>query len=496
MARLIGVLPPTFRFATEPDVWVPFVAEAGTDRGDRWADLFGRLRPGVSLEQARADMSAIMAQLGQEYPESHAGWGVEMLAFPEWIIGPQVRQVALMLGASVGLLLLLACANVSNLLVARAISRQREMAIRAALGAGRGAILRQLLTESLALAVLGAAAGLLFAFAAAPLIRTLNPDAIPGVSSAGGSMRSPFRGLNFGNWVADPEAQEEAEQVQVGWDSVTAGYFRTMGIPLIKGRAFEATETSGRVAVISAKLTEQLWPGEDPIGKQLQWIPRIDGPIVTVVGVVGDVRRTTLQDDPRPAYYWSHSHMSWPDMTLMVKTAPAAGAPAGPGTIAGAVREAIWAVDESISVPEMWALSQNLSDAVAAPRFNVQWLGLFAAAALLMATTGIYAIISHSVASRTREIGIRVALGARPANTVRMVLRQGLRLIALGVGLGAVGALSLTRFLDSLLYETEPTDVATFAIVASILAAVAVLASAVPSLRAAKTDPMLSLRSD
>ena len=623
----IGVMPPDFQFMLPRDVWVPFAADPNYSRGDHRREMFGRLAPGVSLDQAQADLSTIAKRLGQEYPDSNKGWGVELVSFPEWIIGPQVQQVALVLQIAVGLLLLLACANVSNLLIAQATTRQREIGLRAALGAGRFRILRQLLTESVLFSLLGAVAGLLLAYWSIPVVRNWNPDAlprldeialngnvvffavlvslaagvlsglapalkvtkgklfdalreghqdssggarrlrdllvvgevavavmlligagllinsfrlltevdigfhpdnvlaasfslpankypemspeasafyrnvrenikaIPGVRSVGATMIDPFRGPNPSNEVAPEGVQNLDDFVPIKWRSVTLDYFKTLGIPLIRGRVFEerdrldpaTTDHRQFVAVISSSLARKLWPDGDPIGERLQW-SRPGGLVVEVIGVVGDVKDLSIEAEPPPMYYFFHGQVAWPQMTFVIKTEIA------PEVMTSAVRQAIWDVDETLPVPTTGPLEQNLAEAIAGPRFNTQLLSLFAAIALLVAAMGIYGIISYSVTRRRREIGVRMAMGARPRSMVQLVLQRALVLIAVGTALGVLGALGLTRFLQSLLYETSPTHVATFVAVALVLAVVGIVASFIPAARAAKVDPVTALR--
>jgi len=618
---VVGVLPASFDFFTHPDVWLPFIPDPEFPRGDHRIEAFGRLLPGVSLERARADLEAIAARLGREYVEFDADGSVELLPFPEWLVGPDVEQVALVLMFAVGLLLLLACANVSNLLITQATGRRREIGLRAALGAGRGRIVRQLLTESVVLAVPGALLGLALALWAVPVVGRLSADALPridevsvdatvlaftfaatlltglvfgsvpalhalrgglhatlqggtrgdisgasrlrdglvvgqialammllvgagllansfvrllrvdpgfdsenvltaeinlpvdrysegspeavafyrdvlerieslpAVTSAAATMVNPFRGWNPSNEVAPPETLEQSEFVRIGWRGVTHGFFGAMGVPLLRGRVFDKTDANDLVVVISAALAERLWPGEDPIDKQLRWnSPR--GPLFTVVGVVGPVRDQEMHVEAPPTLYLPQQLVAWPHMTLIVKTA------GDPVAVAAAVRSEVWEVDRNVPVPEMRSLRGNLEDAVAGPRFNAQWMGFFALAALSMASMGIYGVISYSVTRRTREIGIRLAMGAHPASTMRLVLGRGLRLTAIGVVGGALGAFGLARYLEGMLFETDAVHPVTFASVALILAVVATLASYVPARRATRVDPMVALRAD
>ena len=241
------------------------------------------------------------------------------------------------------------------------------------------------------------------------------------------------------------------------------------------------------VAVVSTSLARKLWPNQDPIGERLQW-NRPGGLVVEVIGVVGDVKDLSIESEPPPMYYFFHGQVSWPQMTFVIKTEIA------PEMMTAAVRQAIWDVDKTLPVPTTAPLEQNVAESIAGSRFNTQLLSLFAAIALLVAAMGIYGIISYSVTRRRREIGVRIAMGARPSNMVQLVLRHALVLIAVGTGFGALGAFGLTRFLRSLLYETSPTHITTFVGVALLLAIVGVVASFIPAARAAKVDPVTALR--
>jgi predicted permease len=626
---VIGVMPEGYEFLGDQDVAIPFAPDPNFVRGDRRIETFARLKPGVSLEQAYADMSAVAKILGEEYPDANKGYGITMLTFPEWIIGPRVRQIALVLQIAVALMLLLACANVSNLLIARATTRQKELGLRAALGAGQSRIVRQLLTESVFLALLGTAAGLVLAYWAIPILRSLSPDALPrldettidtnvviftvaislfagvlsgiapalqmsrrdlfltlreghhirtggarrvrdalvvfelalalmlligagllvasfrqlntidpgfdpenvlavsltlpesqypeispeaaqfyqqvlenietapGVDSAGITMVNPFRGPRPANQVAPEGTIDDSEFVPVQWRSVTGGFFRALRIPLLQGRSFDERDRAGATGtqmteaacIVSARLAERLWPNEDPIGKRLHW-NRPQGLIAEVVGVVGDIRDTRLEAEPPPMFYFFHGQIPWPHMTFVVKTE------GDPSTVSAAVRQAIWDVDKNLPAPAVGSLEQNISGAVADSRLNTQLLSFFAAIALLVATMGIYGIISYSVERRSHEIGVRMAMGAAPRHTVRLILRHAVLLIASGTVLGALGAFGFTRFLQSLLYETSPTHGATFVTLVLVLAVVCFVASYFPASRAAKVDPVITLRTE
>ena len=623
---VVGVMPVSFEFLGSSDVWVPYPPDPEFERGDRRLEMVGRLAPEFTLDQAQADMSRIAAGLGELHPESNKDWDVGLVSFPEWIIGPQVRQANLVLLFAVGLLLLLASINVSNLLIARATTRSREIGLRAALGAGRFRIVRQLLTESVTLSLIGSAAGLALAYWTMPVLRGLNPDALPrldeatldarvlfftfglcfgvgmfsgmvpalhisrgnlfealkegrrgtvtgsrrvrdllvvgevalammlligagllvssfgrlsevdpgfdptnvlgaqvilpddkypeqgrrtaqfyrellgnigtlpGVKSAGATMINPFRGPRPANQIAPEGVRERSEFTPIKFRIVTDDYFKTMGIPLLKGRWFDErdnfevlSQSREGVAILSAKLVERLWHDEDPIGKRFQW-NQPGGLTARVVGVVGDVKDLLLDAEPELMLYFNHEQITWPHMTLVVRSV------GDPTSISAAVVQAIAQVDPTVPAPAVFTIEANLSEAVAAPRFNSQLLGAFAAMALAMACFGLYGVMSYSVARRTREIGVRVALGARRSNVVSLVLRHGIQLIVAGSALGIAGALGLTHFLQSLLYETSPTDFTTYLAMALLLAVVGIVASSLPALRASRVDPVEALR--
>jgi putative ABC transport system permease protein len=526
------------------------------------------------------------------------------------------------------MMLLLACANVSNLLIVRVTTRYQEIATRVALGASRGRVIRQLLTESVLLAMLGAGAGLLLTLSAVTTIRTVAADAlprldelavdgrvllftiviscaagalsglapalqvtggklaaalksarqgatpaarrlhdglvvaelslalmlllgagllvrsyaelnhidpgfqaeqvltaelilpasrygelsaetgaffreliqgveaIPGVSSAGATMVNPFRGPRPSNQVGDESTRDRSEFVRCQWRTVTPGFFRAMGIPLLQGRLFNSgdrgtpdMEDAELVAVLSTTLAERLWPGEDATGKRIRWSTP-DGMVVTVVGVVGDIRDIAIEAEPPPMLYLNHEQVAWPAMTMVVKTS------GDPTAVAAGIRQAIWAVDETIPAPEIGLLADNLSQEVAGPRLNTQLLSIFALVALLIAAMGVYGVISYRVTRRRRELGVRLALGAESSNLIYLVLRQGLGLVVVGVGLGLLGALALSRFIASVLYGVSPTNPLTFVTVVAVFAAVAAVACYLPARRAAKVNPVVALRAE
>lgn len=620
-----GVMPAGFEFPVAADVWIPLAPNPARDRDEHDIAMVARLAPGVTLTQASADLNRVARDLGAEHPRTNAGWGVHLASFSEWIVGPQLRQAMYVLLGAVGFLLLMACANVANLLIARGTTRQTEMGIRAALGAGRSRIVRQLLTESMLLGIFGAAAGVGIALWAVDALRAVGPRdiprigvvsvdarvllfalvvglltslifgltpamlisrvklhealkqgarrglsgggrvvrnalvvvevalamtllvgaglmigsfvrlqrvpsgfdaeqvltvplqlpansyshdqlrtffraaltriaAIPGVTAAGATTTDPFRQWGFSNDVTPTERAAQAPEggfMQSGWRSVTPGFFRAMGIPLLRGRVLSAADRAdgARVTVISETLAGRLWPGEDPIGKGLFWGGKSGTPL-TVVGVVGDIRDVRLEADPPPLMFLPYDQTPMAGMTLVIKTA------GNPANVAGAVRQAIRSIDKNLPVPEMRPLDEGRASAVAEPRFRMLLLGTFAAVALVLATMGIYGVMAFTVAQRTREIGVRMALGARPGGVSRMIIRQGMILTLIGMVLGTLGALSLTRVLASLLFDTAPTDPATFAVVTVLLVGVALLATYLPARRAMRVDPVIALRSE
>lgn len=621
--RVIGVMPAGFAFPDWAELWIPLAPDASAERDDKWLDVIARLKPGVTVEQARADLGSIARRLEERYPDSNRTWGVRIVPFQEWLVGPQVTQTMLVLLGAVGLLLLMACVNVSNLLLARATLRGREMGVRSALGAGRARLIRQLLTESVLLAACGALAGLGVAHGAVRLLRAFGPagvprldevsldgrvlaftlvtalvtgllfglvpalqasrtdlyallqqggraaiaagrrlrdalvvgelamammlligaglmigsflrlqradtgfdvdgvltvqvelpaaeypderrhlffsealariSSLPGVRAAGATNTAPFGNFQPNiNFVVEGREMRGPEDFQsADWRSVTPGFFRALGIPLRRGRLLTEADRAGAqdVVVITQTMADRLWPGEDPIGRRIQWGGQ-DGGALTIVGVVGDIRDLDIAEDARQVLILPYQQIPWPQMTLVIKTAgPQAG-------LAAAIRREIRAVDGDLPIPEVQPLRQSLSNAVAAPRFRMLLFGIFAAVALVLATVGVYGVMMFAVAQRTREIGVRLALGARPWSVVGLVLRRGLLLTLLGVGLGWAGAFGLTRFLASLLYGTAPTDATTFAAVALLLAGVATAAGYVPARKAAAIDPRLAFSAE
>jgi predicted permease len=604
---------------------LPLAADAAQNRGDENYNILVRLKPGVSFQQAQADIDLIASRI-REKDKRDATFGMHVVGLQEQVVG-DVRRALLVLLASVTLVLLIACANVANLLLTRAAGREKELAIRTALGAGWQRLARQLLTESILLALLGGAAGLVVARMSLYVVRTMNPGNIPrlediaisgavlwftfGVSLATGILfgwapvwraikvdlnnslkaggrsgqgdgglhlrRHRLRGLlvvseltlslmlligagllvrsfvrlqsvppGFGTdgvltmQVAanDPKYKDDkalanfyreieervahvpgvkAEGVvsvlpltgAVGWGRIdvegytpapgqelqvdlrtaSADYFRTMEIPLIKGRFFSEHDTAEMppVVIIDEKFAQRFWPNDDPIGKHLWFNPK---KAFTIVGVVGAVKQYGLGTDSKIATYFSQQQDPGRGMFLVARTSSDAT------PISAAITREIHAVDPTAVVYGIRSMQDRLYDSLARQRFASTMLSAFAAFALLLAAVGLYGVMSYLVSQGTRDIGVRVALGARSGDIIGMVVRQGMELSAVGILTGLAGAAAVTRVMASLLFGVSARDVATFAAVPGILAVVAFAATAIPALRATRVDPMVALREE
>ncbi len=625
---IVGVMPAGFDYPARAQLWSPLKPGPEDQRRDnRYLQVLARLKPAATLSAAQTQIDTLSARFGQQYPETNGGQSARLTGLQEWTTRG-VRTSLLLLFGAVGFVLLIACANVANLLLARGAARRKEIALRTALGAGRPRIIRQLLTESLLLACLGGAAGLILSlfltdllialspadvprlnevgldarvlaftvgvvslvgllFGLAPawqasktdlnevlkdggrsstegrgrnrlrallvvsemalsllllvgaglliksfvLLREVNPGfdsanvltmrislpgarytepklranffheltervkTLPGVEAAGATLSLPLGGSNFSvgrSFIREGRPLISQESLDTGYFVATTGYFRTMRIPLKAGRDF--TEQDGAetppVVVVNESLARRVFPGEDPVGKRIT-VWRDEKFAREIVGVVGDVKSTRLDAKTESQIYVPYAQdAGWGSLSLAVRTT------VEPETLAAAVRGAVLSIDKHQPVHDIKTMGDVLSASVANNRLVVLLFGLFALFALLLATVGIYGVMSYSVAQRTHEIGIRMALGAQPGDVLRLILKQGLMLTLGGVGLGLAGAFALSRLLSSLLYGVSATDPMTFGGLALLLAAVALLACYVPTRRAMKVDPMVALRNE
>ena len=627
---VVGVLPPSFQFALrQADLWLPYQPTPNqlSRRFMHGTNLIGRLRPGVSLEQAHAETSAITQRIAEEHKESHAGTRLLLTPLQEQITG-SVKPALLALLAAVGFVLLMVCANVASLLLARSLARQKEIALRAALGATRVRIIRQLLTEATLLSSLGGLGGLLVAglgldalmaalpqnqLAAMPFFETLRLDpgillfalalalltglvfglapalqasrldlqgalkdggrasggvagqrlrsalvgseialavvllvgaglmmksllrlmqvnlgfdptnvltmtvvlpagkytdpnrmvayyqqaqerlaALPGVTGAGAVSQLPLQPGNTTRFIvegepAPPPGQETEANIRVA----SANYFQALGIPLAQGRNFAESDKADAtpVAIINQSLAEKLFDRRSAVGRRLLF-PSFPNQSVEIVGVVGDVKTTGLDQAVRPVLYYPFTQNASIATNLVLR------AKADAAAVANAARNECRALEPDVAIFNVQTMETLIAQTPAAfMRRAPAWLtGIFAGVALLLAALGVYGVVSYSVSQRTREIGVRMALGARGADILKLVLRQGLSLTIIGVASGTVAALALTRWLDSLLYEVSARDPLTFALVIGALTLVALLACYIPARRAAKVEPVVSLR--
>jgi putative ABC transport system permease protein len=626
-ARIIGVMPPGFAFPTrETAFWVPTTLneQNRTSRNSLWLQAIGRMKPGVTVAQAQADLLRVNGALLARFP-GQKGYSIYVVGLFDQLVGSIRPAVVVLLGA-VGFVLLIACTNVANLLLSRASSRERELALRAAIGAGRGRLVRQLLTESVLLAFLGGLAGLALAWfgldallAAAPadlprldeiridgrvLAFTLGLSLLTGIlfglmpalqtaaadpgrtlkeggrsaTTLGRSLRrglvvvevamavillvgaglmirsfinvqrvdlgfspdqvvtarialfgpnyqQPQRSVQFfTDLVARTEAMPGIDgaaavgtlflsttpnstnfsiegrpdftpenAVEVPVDSVTPNYFSVMRVPLIAGRFFDQRDVDGATpaVIINETMSRQFWPGEDPIGRRMKYGDLAgNAPWMTIVGVVRDTRRTGVDAVVRPETYLPLAQSPSGGMTMVVR---AAGDPANG---INALRSAMRAIDPALPLFATRAVSELVGDMTAQRRLNTLLLTVFGAVAAVLAAVGVYGVLAYSVQQRTRELGVRVALGATTGTLLRLVLLEGLTLAGAGLVLGLLGALALGRVLTTLLFEVSAYDPATLAAIAGVAALTALMACVVPALRAVRLDPVNALRAE
>ncbi|HKG47548.1 MAG TPA: ABC transporter permease [Pyrinomonadaceae bacterium] len=626
---VVGVMPARFQFPTSDNqIWVPiaFTSEEAADRGVHYLQVVARLKSGVTLEQAQAEMHTIAARLQQQYPETNTDVGAAVTSLHEHLVGDIKPALLILLGA-VGLVLLIACANVANLLLARAAVRQKEIAVRIALGARRLRLIRQFLTESILLSTVGGVVGFVIAYTGLVLLRTFIPENIsqtreisidlkvlgftffvsvatgvifglaPAIqavrfnqsetlkeggrdAATGGSgkrlrsllvtaevaislvlligagllinsfvrLRNVDPGFRSDNLltmkIVMPEAKyldrprriafynnllqrvqslagvrsaaittnlplyhqgnsisvhlqgrpepPPGQELIVVTRIISPGYFDTMTIPLLSGRKFSEQDivTTPRVAVVSETMARSFWPNEDPTGKRIA-IGEIksDRDWINIIGVAKDVRQVELTADPKPQMYLTYLQFGFFDSRdLVVKT------DVDPASMAATVRKAVWEIDKDQPVSNIQTMEAILADSIARQRFSMVLLAIFAGVALVLAGVGIYGVMSYSVAQRTHEIGIRMALGAQTAAVLKLALAYGMKLVIIGIAIGLVAAFALTRLMSSLLFGVTATDPTTFTLISLLLIGVAALASYIPARRATKVDPMIALR--
>ena len=629
---VIGVLPATFWWPAQPDVIIPYASVDGGDsmRALHSMDVVARLNAGVSFEQACAEMDAIGKRLSETYPQTNAAHFPHVIALQEAMVG-EVRPAMLMLVGAVALVLLIACANVATLLLAKATGRHREIGVRIALGAGRGRLVRQMLTESLLLAIVGGGAGLLVAAWSIATFRAILPAqflGLPGVDRIGIDTRvtivalvvSAVTGLVFGvipaltasdqhaaatlhehgrgggagarsgrvraglviaevalslmllvgaglllvsfkhlldvspgfeprNLVTAPLALpgnrydsharivafyqallervggmpgvestgvvtalpfsgsdsrsgfqiegrtgQSPVPVRANWRLVSPGYLTTLGVPLVRGRLFSDhdAEASPDVVIINAAAARRFWPDDNPIGRRITFVFGAPPRWIEIVGVVGDIKHAGLDADSNPEAYLPLMQTNFWDqargMTLVVRTRADASA------MAPTIRAAVKEIDSSQPVGVVSQMDTLIERSVSARRLNLWLVSGFAIVALVLTGAGLYGVMAYLVAQRTHEIGVRMALGASPASVLTLVLRQAGVMTLVGIAIGLAGAAGLSRFIAGLLFGVSATDPSVYAGVSIVLAVVALLASAIPSSRATRVDPITALR--
>jgi predicted permease len=623
---VVGVMPPNFSPDEDGELWLPSPWGVPTHplspdkdprqfRDRNYIDVWARLNRGVTAQQARAELDTIGRRLETQYPDANEKTGITFLPLHEYVVG-DIRPVLLVLLAAVVVVLLIGCANVANLLLARATARAREISIRTTLGASRRRLLRQLLTESVLLALLGGVLGLLLAIVTVPSLLALSPpdireftqiginrevlafsflasilcgvifglipalqssrsnpneflkegergstanhgrtrsalviaevglslvllvgagllvksfarlmdvspgfdpdhlltfnlalpsstdpahqlafyqqvlqrlQALPGVQVAGAVSRLPLAGGNSTRTFKSPGIENEySADVRVS----TPDYFRTMGIPLLKGRRFSESDLAGslNVAVVNEALARTVFPGQDPIGKQLTKFGP-DNLTLLIIGVVGNVRHVGLDTDPRSEVYQLLGQAQWPSMFVAIRSATS-----DPTSVTSAAQNVVWSVNKDVPLASVRTMQEVIANSVQRRRFSMLLLTIFAAVAMLLAAIGLYGVMSYAVAQRTKEIGIRMALGARRPDVLALVVRQGMTLVLMGIAAGTLLSLGMTRLISGMLFGITATDPLTFAGVAVLLGTVAFFANYLPARRAASVDPMVALR--
>ena len=631
---IIGVLPPSFRWGATTDMLAPLAPDPARNRGDRRLLVIGRVKADATIEQATAELETIATRLGQQFPESNKGWGILVNSFYDWLIPDTTRRSLLVLLGAVALVLLIACVNVVNLLLARASGRQRELSIRVAMGASRRRVVRQLLFEAAVIAVVAATIGIAVAFASTRLLVALGPESVPrldelsldarvfafailvalsmmltfasipaiqaarqdpqdglradgrsvtagsgrrrvrawltigevalsvalligagllmrsfarlqqvdpgfsvsgvmtarvslpaaaypdaasrrvfyerfladlrgrpGIEAAAISSGPPLSGDFTGGDVRLP-TQTDDEAGSAAWRLVGPGYFAALGIP-IRGREFTMQDTIGAppVAIISAALAQRYFPNDDPIGRPLIMGSFTDDPH-TIVGVAGDVRTFGLEDDAGFVFYGSaRQYAGWNPMSLVWRSHPTTLENAwrgrrSPVRSADTVRASLRSIDPGVPLSSIESMDTLIDRSMGPRRFNLYLLGAFAAVSLALAAIGLFGVMAYLVSQRTREIGVRLALGATRGEVFRLILGRGMALAAIGAAGGVGAALWLTRVMEALLFSVSRTDPMTFVAVPLTLIAVAALACYIPARRAMRVDPVVALRGE
>jgi putative ABC transport system permease protein len=629
---ITGVMPNNFDFTRLVEVWLspqlafpepPVRYTPGRSlRNLRYLRVVGRLKPGVEFRGAQAEMDAISSRLAEQYPDTNKNIGVHIVPLYQEVVGNVKTSLLLLFGAMV-LVLLIACTNVANLLLGRALAREKEFSIRLAMGAGRGQILQQLVTESMLLSLIAGAVGIGLAylgvkslpallpadfptineiemngpvlavtlavsvltgllFGLAPAIQLFKSDltnslkaatrsatggrtqrrfqnaliisevalslvllvgaglmlksfyniqkidlgfnpedvltmqislprsrysepkkviafyeqvleqmeTIPGIAKVGATNRLSMTGTGVsGSFAIEGRPASPDEKPNAGWRMVSTDYFAVMGIPLKKGRMFSRDDVSGpRVALINETAASRYWPNEDPVGRRIS----LDGGDnwVEIIGVAGDVRGATLYAGPTAELYLPFFQTPWNNMVIVAKLNPGAPSPAA------SLREKVLAVDKNQPVDNIRPLQQIVGEAMSQPRFNLMLISIFTFTALALAAVGLYGVIIASIAHRNREIGIRMAMGAKPADVFKMVLKQGLMLVAFGTIVGLVLAFALNRTIASLLFNVGTRDPIIYGAAALFLCMVAFVANAIPAYRASRINPMIAIREE
>ncbi|HEX6716850.1 MAG TPA: ABC transporter permease [Pyrinomonadaceae bacterium] len=627
---VIGVLPASFQFALRPaDIFLPYQPTKNqlTRRFLHGTNVIGRLKSGVDATQAQSELSVIASRIEQQFSDSHAGTTLRLVPLQEEVVGT-VRPILMVLLAAVGFVLLIACANVASLLLTRSLARHKEVAIRSALGASRWRVIRQLLTESTLLFVIGGAAGLVIAYwgvpalvaalpqsqlNAMPFLKTLSLDtrvltfslllslitgvifglapalqssrldlnealkeggrstsigagnrlrsamvvteialavvlligaglmmksllrlletnigfktenlltmalvlppgkysqanqlinfneqiqervqALPGVAGAGTVDILPVNAGNTTRFFIDGDPiPAPGKETEANLRVVGDTYFQTLGVPLLAGRTFDQRDAGDKpgVVIIGKTIADRMFGGRDPVGMRIRY-PSIEGPPDTIVGVVGDVKITGLDDAIKPVLYYPFRQNTSTFTSLVVRT------DTDPNALAGVIRNEIRSLEPDAAILNMRTMNEMIAQTPASfmRRFPALLISIFAGVALLLASIGIYGVVSYSVSQQTHHIGVRMALGAKPSDILKMVLKQGMLLAILGVGIGVFAALGLMRLLSTLLYQVSTSDVGTFSIVTGTLFVVALLACYLPARRATKVDPLVALR--